>query len=126
MSNRQLSEDELNELFYPLYAKTTAKLLELSGGDAGLQWALRRKLYKELSYAERGKPSHRKRLKKLKRSEQQELCLECHEPLPESGAVLDRYEAMADTLKRTQGCCVLNVIVRCKHPEDMPDTEPAR
>jgi len=95
MSNRQLSEDELNELFYPLYAKTTAKLLELSGGDAGLQWALRRKLYKELSYAERGKPSHRKRLKKLKRSEQQELCLECHEPLPESGAVLDRYEAMA-------------------------------
>lgn len=106
MSNRQLSEDELKNLFQPLFAETTAKLLDLSNGDVGLHWALRRKLYKELSYAERGKPSHRKRLKKQKRSEQDGLCHICNSTLPDSGAVLDRYEAMAGyTSENTRLLC---------------------
>ena len=70
------------------------RLATLSGGDDGLQWALRRKLYKELSYDERGKPMHRRKLKELKRTEQNNFCPLCMTPLPEKYVVLDRLEAM--------------------------------
>ena len=56
--------------------------MELSNGDAGLLFALRRKIYKELTYDERTKPMARRKLKEQKRKEQGGLCPVCHRPLP--------------------------------------------
>lgn len=95
MPNRNLSPTELRDLFAPLFADVRAKMDAASGGDAQLLWALRRKLAKELSYLERGKPMERKALKVAKRVEQCGLCAICGQPLPDQGAVLDRKEAMA-------------------------------
>lgn len=94
MANRQLSSDELECLFAPLIAEVRQSLASRSGGDIDLQWALRRKLYKELSYDERGKPMHRRKLKELKRSEQENTCPLCMTTLPDKYVVLDRLEAM--------------------------------
>jgi hypothetical protein len=83
--------------------RCAARLDAASSGDDQLLWALRRKLSKELSYLERGKPMERKALKLAKRVEQHGLCAICGHPLPEQGAVLDRKEAMAGyTLENTR------------------------
>jgi hypothetical protein len=101
--NRNLTTTELRELWVPLFADVRAKLDAASGGDGQLLWALRRKLSKELSYLERGKPMARKALKLAKRVEQHGLCAICGQPLPEQGAVLDRIEAMPGyTLENTR------------------------
>jgi 5-methylcytosine-specific restriction endonuclease McrA len=106
MANRQLSKKETEELFRPLYQLVTTRLQELSGNDAGLLWALRRKLAKSLIYDERGTPMQRRRLKLLKREEQQGLCAVCRESLPERDAILDRFEAMRGyTLENTRVLC---------------------
>ncbi len=103
MPNRNLSPTELRDLFGPLFADVRTKLETASGGDAKLLFALRRKLGKELSYLERGKPMDRKILKAQKRVEQHGLCAICGLPLPEQGAVLDRTEAMAGyTIENTR------------------------
>jgi len=103
MPNRNLTPAELRELWAPLFADVRAKLDAAGGGDDQLQWALRRKLSKELSYLERGKPMERKALKLAKRVEQHGLCVICGQPVPEQGAVLDRTEAMAGyTLENTR------------------------
>ncbi len=94
MPNRNLTREELKEKFAPLINEVRKRLLELSNGDDDLRWALRRKLSKELAYDERGKPGHRRKLKELKRQEQNGLCAVCKSPLPESYIVLDRFEAM--------------------------------
>jgi hypothetical protein len=94
MPNRQLTTEELNSLFRPLLEDVRSKLRLASAGDNDLFWALRRKLTKELGYDERGKPMFRRQLKALKRGEQGGRCAICAEPLPETGAVLDRIEAM--------------------------------
>lgn len=94
MPNRQLSAEERRALFGPLFEEVQSRLVDLSGGDAELFWALRRKLYKELSYLERSKPSVRKRLKQQKRREQGNLCPVCNNLLPDVNVVLDRVEAM--------------------------------
>lgn len=94
MTNRRLSPYELESLFTPLMTEVRGYLATLSGGDDDLHWALRRKLYKELSYDERGKPMHRRKLKELKRAEQNNMCPLCKAPLPEKYVVLDRLEAM--------------------------------
>jgi len=93
MGNRQLSTVELDAA-NNLLRSVRGRLEELSGGDAALLWALRRKVYKELAYDERGKPMHRRKLKRQKLREQEGLCAVCNGPLPESYAVLDRLEAM--------------------------------
>jgi hypothetical protein len=54
--NRQLTQEEREGLFVPFLADVQARLVELSGGNADLLWALRRKLAKELTYLERSKP----------------------------------------------------------------------
>ena len=106
MANRQLTKKETEELFRPLYQSVTARLQELSGGESDLLWALRRKLAKSLIYDERGTPMQRRRLKLLKREEQQGLCAVCREPLPERDAILDRSEAMRGyTLENTRVLC---------------------
>jgi hypothetical protein len=68
MTNRRLTKEELTELFAPLLSDVRGRLITLSGGDAELLWALRRKLSKELTYDERSKPVQRKMLKLKKRS----------------------------------------------------------
>ncbi len=94
MANRQLTPEELLGLASPLLRSVRERLIELSGGDPELLFALRRKLAKELSYDERGKPLARVKLKIQKRFEQGGCCKECRTPLPERGAVLDRLTAM--------------------------------
>ena len=106
MANRQLSADELKHLAAPLLESVRKRLLELSGGDSDLHFALRRKLAKELGYDERGKPMARKALKLAKRLQQNGLCALCRGPLPERGAVLDRLVAMLlYTPENTQLLC---------------------
>jgi ribosomal protein L44E len=93
MANRQLTQDEL-AMFRPILDEVRTRLRDASRGDHRLLWALRRKLYKELTYDERGKPMFRRQLKTLKRVKQGGKCALCPEPLPEKNAVLDRIEAM--------------------------------
>lgn len=94
MPNRQLSQAEIEKLFAPLLAEVRIRLAELSDGDEDLLWALRRKLFKELTYDERGKPMQRRKLKELKRAEQDNKCASCGKSLPAKYIVLDRIEAM--------------------------------
>jgi hypothetical protein len=94
MANRQLTPHEREHLFAPLIAEVRRRLNDLAGGDAELRFALNRKLFKDLSYDERGTPMQRRALKALKRAEQDGLCLECRTTLPDSDAVLDRLSAM--------------------------------
>jgi UTP:GlnB (protein PII) uridylyltransferase len=92
MANRQLTAKELEEA-RALLAEIRAKLIRLSRGDKDLLFAYRRKIYKELIYDERSKPMERRRLKQMKRKEQNGLCAVCRKPLPETYVVLDRFKA---------------------------------
>jgi ribosomal protein L44E len=94
MPNRTLTEDERKNLFLPLIEEVRNRLEELSKGDADLSWALRRKLYKTLTYDERDNPTNRRILKQVKRALQKNKCATCGKELPEKNAVLDRLEAM--------------------------------
>lgn len=94
MPNRQLSKDELEMLFSPLITEVRKRLVDLSCGNEDLHWALRRKLFKELTYDERGKPMQRRKLKDQKRAEQDNKCAKCGISLPAKYVVLDRIEAM--------------------------------
>ena len=92
MANRQLSSEELvraNELL----ADIRAKLEELSAGNSELLFAYRRKVFKELTYDERSKPTVRRKLKDLKWKQQRGLCALCGKELPERYTVLDRFNA---------------------------------
>ena len=68
MPNRQLISEELEKLFAPLLPEVRERIVILSGEDKDLQWALHRKLFKELTYDERGKPMQRRKLKEIKRA----------------------------------------------------------
>lgn len=57
-------------------------------------WAFRRKVFKELTYDERGKPMERRKLKEAKWKSQRGICPACNGSLPEKYCVLDRLEAM--------------------------------
>ena len=106
MPNRQLTTSELKDIARPLLAEIRQRLQAIAGGDDDLLWALRRKLFKELMYDERGKPMQRVALKKAKRADQENLCALCHEPLPAKGSVLDRLEAMDGyTMENTRVLC---------------------
>lgn len=92
MANRRLTADELvtaNTLLEDIRRRIAAA----AGDDAGLHFALRRKVAKELTYDERSKPMDRRRLKAQKRKEQNGFCAICSCPLPPSYCVLDRFEA---------------------------------
>ena len=92
MPNRNLSNDELKQAS-ELLGSIRQELKTLAGNDRELLFAYRRKIYKELSYDERGKPNDRSKLKACKLREQEGLCPECGEPLPEKYAELDRKSA---------------------------------
>jgi len=106
MFNRQLTAKELINIANPLIAKVREHLIVKSSGDPKLLWALRRKLFKELMYDERGKPMHRVVLKKKKIATQNNKCAYCGKKLPKKGCVLDRLEAMAGyTPENTRVLC---------------------
>jgi len=93
MANPQLTKEQREALFQPLFECVEEELERLSGGDERLLWALRRKLAKELVYLERSTPAARSKLKIQKRMEQKGICPVCNERLPEKNAELDRFEA---------------------------------
>ena len=93
MSNRQLNPPELQKANRLLNRKRN-KLKVLGKGDRELLFVYRRKIYKELTYDERGKPSIRRKLKDHKRKEQNGLCALCGERLPHKYVVLDRFNAV--------------------------------
>jgi hypothetical protein len=92
MPNRRLSAAELHTA-NDLLAKVRKELEHLSDGDADLLFALRRKVAKELVYDERDKPMIRRALKRKMRGLQDGICPLCHEQLPETYCVLDRFNA---------------------------------
>jgi len=63
MPNPQLTAEQREALFEPLFASTKTELERLSGGDSQVLWAVRRKLTKELGYLERGSPPGTRRIK---------------------------------------------------------------
>jgi len=93
MANPQLTDNQRESLFLPLFQQVKSELSRLADGDEKLLWALRRKLAKELGYLERGNPAHRNKLKVKKWMEQRGICPICHEELPEKNTELDRIEA---------------------------------
>jgi hypothetical protein len=92
MGNRRLNPAEI-AIANRIVDGIRAELREVSGGDSELLFAYRRNLYKELTYDERGKPMHRRRLKQKKHAEQSGLCPICEKSLPERYTVLDRFVA---------------------------------
>ena len=80
-------------MFAPLFQLVKAELHTLSGGDARLMWALRRKLAKELVYLERSTPAARNKLKALMWAKQSGICALCSEPMPQKSSELDRTAA---------------------------------
>jgi hypothetical protein len=94
MANRNLTPDELAKA-NALLNTIREQLKALAGGDAELLFAYRRKISKELTYDERGKPGDRGKLKARKFGEQGGLCAECGQSLPEKYAELDRKVASA-------------------------------
>lgn len=116
MANRRLESGEL-VMAAAILNSVRSQIAEASDGDLELAWALRRKVYKELSYDERSKPRHRRKLKALKREQQEGICPICLESLPEEYVILDRLEAMAGyTLENTrlihQQCDVESQVAR--------------
>jgi hypothetical protein len=103
---RQITQQELTDLFRPLVQETKRRMDDLSGGDPELLWALRRKLTKELVYEEGGMPVQRKVLKAQKWGEQGGKCAVCQSGLPTRGVVLDRVVTMlGNTVENTRLLC---------------------
>ena len=102
MPNRNLTPEELLKA-NRLLNEIRTRLEELSEGDLHLRFAYRRKIAKELTYDERGKPMQRKLLKLKKMVEQKGLCAICLKPLPETHSVLDRLNAIGGyTMENTR------------------------
>ena len=105
MANRQLTDSERNEVGH-LLDRIRSDIAALAHGNEELVFAIRRKIYKELGYDERGKPMLRKALKFKKWQQQKGLCAICGQELPESYSVLDRLEAIGGyTVENTRLIC---------------------
>jgi len=92
MPNRNLNADELTKA--NLFLKEIRdRLKALASDDRELLFAYRRKLAKELSYDERGKPSQRKAVKLPKWAMQDRKCAHCGEEMPLKYSELDRRSA---------------------------------
>jgi|SRR5665213_1308206 len=93
MPIRQLIESERRNAA-KLLDLVRAKLITLSRSDPELLFAYRRKVYKELTYDERGKPMHRRKIKTEKWKLQKEKCADCGRRLPFKDSELDRIKPM--------------------------------
>jgi len=76
MANRNLTKDELSKAT-ALLERIGNDIAALAGGDAGLLFAYRRKIAKQLTYQERSSPMARRKLKIEKRRNQNGLCERC-------------------------------------------------
>lgn len=92
MANRNLTADELKRA-NELLADVRSRLTALAAGDSLLLFAYRRKVMKELSYDERGKPGARGKLKAVKWGLQSRLCAHCGVEMPLKYSELDRKNA---------------------------------
>lgn len=112
LPTRKLSIEEL-KMANSLLQEVRRSIERHSGNDLDLRFALRRKIAKELSYDERGKPTQRKKLKLKMYKLQNGVCANCNAPLPllALGAVLDRQNPMA-------GYTVENVKLICRTCDD--------
>ncbi len=93
MPNRRLSAEELDKA-NALLGVIRDRINELSSGDRELRFAYNRKVAKELTYDERGKPMLRRRLKSLKWEQQYHRCAKCGKEMPLAYSVLDRFNAV--------------------------------
>ena len=94
---------EQREQTQKLLAKVRDDLATLASGNPAVLFAMRRRVFIRLLYDERGTPAERKRLKKQKRLEQNNLCPRCNEPLRDKDAALDRRAQMGgDTPENTE------------------------
>jgi hypothetical protein len=91
-TNRTLTEPEL-ALAQVLLADIRQRIDAIAADDRGLRFALNRKIYKELTHDERGKPAARVALKARTIKAQDGQCAQCAAPLPEMDTVLDRLVA---------------------------------
>ena len=106
MANPTLDEEHLKRA-NALIARIKDEIRAMSGDNDQLLFAYRRKVYKELSYWERGKPMDRKRLKLRKWRAQGEACFACKQPMAMAYAILDRHEAIGGyTAENTDLICV--------------------
>jgi hypothetical protein len=92
MPNRNLAADELKHV-NELLGDIRKRLTSLAAGDPLLVFAYRRKVIKELSYDERGKPVARAKLKAMKWGLQNRRCAHCGEEMPLKYSELDRRNA---------------------------------
>jgi len=99
MPNRNLTPTELTQA-NTLLVEIRQRLNELAAGDPAALFAFRRKIAKELTYDERGKPAERNKLKACKFGEQGGICPECGDSLPAKFAELDRKNAMDGYTRR--------------------------
>ena len=90
-TNRTLDENELVAA-RALLADIRALIDTAAADDEGLRFALNRKVYKELSYDERGRPNARQSLKARAVKAQGGACANCAAMLPENDTVLARLE----------------------------------
>jgi hypothetical protein len=93
LPNPTLNKDQLAKA-NDLLERLRTDLLGLAESDPNLLFAYRRKVAKMLVYDERSGPNERRKLKSLKRIEQDGLCAECKQALPPSYNVLDRKAAI--------------------------------
>ena len=106
MTVRKLTKEEREQLADPVLNRVRKQIRKAAGGDAELEFAIRRRVRRLLEYDERGSPQQRARLKRRKRKQQGGVCVDCNGPLPEKGAVNDRNKAM-------HGYTDANVDLRC-------------
>jgi hypothetical protein len=92
LPNKNLTSEELQRA-NELLADIRERLTKLATGDPLLLFAYRRKIAKELSYDERGKPGARKQLKAMKWGLQGRKCAHCGEEMLLKNSELDRKNA---------------------------------
>ena len=92
MAHRNLDSNELKRA-NELLTEIRERLAQLAAGDPLLLFAYRRKIFKELGYDERGKPSVRNKLKAMKWGLQNGKCAHCGDDMLLEYSELDRKYA---------------------------------
>lgn len=93
MPNPRLNDEQLEDA-KKLLDKIRKEIAKLANNDFEMIFAYRRKIYKELTYDERGKPRERNRLKVLLWEKQQGRCRMCKKRMIRGRSVLDRKKAI--------------------------------
>lgn len=93
MANPTLNEKQRKKYFDPLFRLIKKRIKNLAVHNPDVAWALQRKLWKEISYLERGKPCARKKLKWQKWKSQGRKCSFCRKGLLLPNSILDRFKA---------------------------------